>query len=125
MLYNRLYYTEGVWAVNCMKCGRQIPAGDVFCPDCLKIAEKYPIKPGTPIHLPNLQKRIKRVAKVRAVSPEEQMLSLQKKLRRRNFIIFLLILSLLLAVAVLAHFFFAPETKAIIGQNYTFQRSLP
>lgn len=37
----------------CMKCGREIPPTQVFCDECLKEMEKYPVKPGTPINLPN------------------------------------------------------------------------
>jgi hypothetical protein len=35
-----------------MRCGVQIQANQVFCEDCLATMEQYPIKPGTPVHLP-------------------------------------------------------------------------
>ncbi len=38
--------------MNCMKCGKVIPAEQVFCEDCLAEMEKYPVKPDTPILLP-------------------------------------------------------------------------
>lgn len=38
--------------MNCMKCGREIPLGQVFCKECLADMEAYPVKPDTPIQLP-------------------------------------------------------------------------
>ena len=38
--------------MNCMKCGREIALGQVFCKDCLADMAQYPIKPGTPVQLP-------------------------------------------------------------------------
>ena len=38
--------------MNCMKCGRESQSGKAFCPDCLAIMAEYPVKPGTPIHIP-------------------------------------------------------------------------
>lgn len=38
--------------MQCLKCGREIPFGHVFCEDCLADMEKYPVKPGTHVHLP-------------------------------------------------------------------------
>ena len=38
--------------MNCLKCGREIDAKDVFCPMCLEDMEKYPVKPGTAVHIP-------------------------------------------------------------------------
>ena len=35
-----------------MKCGREIPVGQVFCDECLEDMEKYPVKPGTAVQLP-------------------------------------------------------------------------
>lgn len=33
--------------MNCLKCGREIEEGQVFCNDCLVQMAKYPVKPGT------------------------------------------------------------------------------
>lgn len=38
--------------MNCMKCGREIPEGQVFCQACTDVMAQYPVNPGTPIHLP-------------------------------------------------------------------------
>ena len=31
--------------MNCLKCGREIEEGQVFCNDCLVQMAKYPVKP--------------------------------------------------------------------------------
>lgn len=38
--------------MHCMKCGRKTEDSHVFCPDCLTEMEKYPVKPGTVVKLP-------------------------------------------------------------------------
>ena len=38
--------------MRCLKCGQEIGDSEVFCPDCLKDMEKYPVKPGTVVRLP-------------------------------------------------------------------------
>lgn len=38
--------------MNCLKCGREIPAQQVFCESCLKEMAGQPVKPGTLVLLP-------------------------------------------------------------------------
>lgn len=38
--------------MNCIRCGREIEAEQVFCAECLEDMERHPVKPGTPIQLP-------------------------------------------------------------------------
>ena len=37
--------------MQCMKCGMEVPEGQVFCNGCLEVMDKYPVKPGTPVHI--------------------------------------------------------------------------
>ena len=37
----------------CMKCGRELKPGAVFCDHCQAEMEKYPVKPGIVVLLPN------------------------------------------------------------------------
>lgn len=48
-----LSYILGVGCLNCLKCGREIEEGQVFCNDCLVQMAKYPVKPGTAVQLPS------------------------------------------------------------------------
>ena len=38
--------------MNCMKCGKTTTNEQVFCDDCLQVMAKHPVKPGTPVYLP-------------------------------------------------------------------------
>ena len=39
--------------MNCLKCGKETAETQVFCENCLKTMDDYPIKPGTPVNIPN------------------------------------------------------------------------
>lgn len=39
--------------MSCMRCGKEIGEGQVFCAECLAEMERHPVKPGTPIQLPH------------------------------------------------------------------------
>jgi len=80
--------------MNCMKCGREIPSGQVFCEDCLADMAKYPVDPDTPVAIPQRNHTIvqKKSSKRRNLSSEEQIAVLRQRIR---------ILTVLLVVAVL------------------------
>ena len=106
--------------MGCMKCGRDVEEGQVFCPVCLENMEKYPVKPGTPVHIPVRRQDppVRRPARRRTLSPEEQL----RKLRRRNrslaiLAALLLVASVLLGTVAVRHFL---EDKGYSpGQNYS------
>lgn len=105
--------------MNCLKCGRVIEEGQVFCSDCLLEMQKYPVKPGVTVQLPKREEVLpgKRVHSRPVLSPEEQV----KLLRRRNRILTAsLVLTLLVLAAVC---FFSVEkltqTRMLPGQNYS------
>ena len=83
--------------MNCLKCGVQIRDGQVFCPDCLKVMQAFPIAPGATVHI---QKRPVRAPekKPREQTPQEQIAGLKKVIRW----MLLTIGVLTLAVALLA-----------------------
>ena len=90
--------------MNCMKCGRDIPAEQVFCDNCLEIMKKYPVKPDTVVQLPRSRQQIaqkKQSARRRPLSPEEQIPVLKKSLRRHKLCIAILSL-IIVAAAVFA-----------------------
>ncbi len=106
--------------MNCMKCGREIPSEDVFCPDCLADMEKYPVKPGVVVQIPTrpVAPAVKKPAK-RILSPEEQVKLLRKRIRR---LWGALILSMLVAAAAVGLAIYGlqdEELQIIPGQNYS------
>ena len=71
--------------MNCMKCGREVEDGQVFCPACQEDMEKYPVRPGTVVLLPKREEThyVKKSTSRRraAPTPEEQIRSLKARLR--------------------------------------------
>ena len=39
--------------MGCMKCGRDVQEGQIFCVSCLETMEKYPVKINAPVNLPS------------------------------------------------------------------------
>lgn len=88
--------------MQCMKCGREVPDGHVFCDKCLETMDRYPVKPGTPVQiLPRTPKD--KASKKRGLSPEE-LLSRQRRLNRRlRLLVWLLAIALAGAVGILLY----------------------
>lgn len=108
--------------MNCMKCGREVSDG-VFCMECLVEMERYPVKPGTVVQLPRRKSETaaKKSYSRRKLqpSPEEQIKSLRKTVRRLALI--LLVLVLLLGVTGYFTAVHLSESDAVFlpGQNYS------
>ena len=109
--------------MHCMKCGQDIPAGQVFCDQCLEVMEKYPVKPGIVVQLPNrpaaaVQKK-PGVRRRNVLSPEEQV----KRLRKRTRVL-TLVLMLFIAITCVLGYLTAKQyidniDKVLPGQNYS------
>ena len=109
--------------MNCMKCGREMTQQQAFCEECLAEMEKYPVKPGTVVHLP--RRREENTAKKgyhrrkHIQTPEEQVKSLKKMVR--VLLVTLLVSTILLAVSgyfALAHLM-EEDVVFLPGQNYS------
>ena len=104
--------------MNCLKCGRETTAEQVFCENCLLEMEKYPVKPGTAVKLPSPREAttFRRTVKRRTISPEEQVRSLKKRVLHLTVALLACIaLVLLLARPALSHLL---EDHYKKGQNY-------
>lgn len=110
--------------MQCMKCGREVEAGQVFCPECLAVMEQYPVKPGTIVQLPPHTGQVpvkKQPVHYRkpALPLEEQV----KLLRKRLQILSLALVLALTALGVLMYLsvkdFLSKDTEFLPGQNYS------
>ena len=105
--------------MNCLKCGREIISGQVFCEECLLEMAKYPVDPDTPVAIPHRTQtaNARKTAKKRTPSPAEQIASLRKLVRFLTALLIVFILLVLILIdPALAHLMkdnFAP------GQNYS------
>lgn len=108
--------------MNCIKCGREVPEDQVFCDSCREMMQKYPVKPGTAVQLP--QRKDSPAAKKAAGrrrppnTPEEQILRLKKRVRR-VFLLWLFTLLLLAATVYPAVEYFLGKSFHLPGQNYS------
>lgn len=104
---------------QCLKCGKGTQAAAVFCPACQEDMSRYPVKPGTVIHLP------KRPAVVKAEPQLDEdihifLLRRQRKLMRWMIgAIAVLSVTLLLTGVLLLHTLQEQNSVPAIGRNYT------
>lgn len=108
--------------MNCMKCGREIPLGQAFCKDCLTDMEHYPVKPGTPIQLPQqapvaVNRKPAHPHKVK--KPEEQLARLRRLVKLQTLALFVLVLVLLVSGFYSLKKLSSREQPLIPGQNYS------
>ena len=105
--------------MNCLKCGRETPAEQVFCEECLLEMEKYPVKPGTVVLLPRGRDTVstKKIIKRRVLSTEEQLKAARKQIKALSvaFLVMLLLALLMAYPSVL----YLKSRQMKIGQNYT------
>lgn len=108
--------------MQCLKCGKKVKDEQVFCPQCLKAMESYPVRPDVRIQLPNRPDRAvpkKAVRKRRTLSVEEQLVCLRTRQRRLTVAVVLLAVLLCAAGVVLVHNAIIPDNLEW-GTNYTF-----
>lgn len=91
--------------MQCLKCGKTVSEKQSFCDACLEVIEKYPVKPGTPVHiLPRTPKE--KAPKKRELSLEDLLAKQKRKNRRQRNAILILCLILICAFCGLAYFLF-------------------
>ena len=108
--------------MQCMKCGRDLDPGEVFCRECRDVMARYPVKPGTVVQLPHRQLHYtaKRQPSRRKAIPLEEQIERLKHVSRR-LALALLVSVLISAVAgyVAVTQFLENHRKHAVGQNYS------
>lgn len=107
--------------MECMKCGRSIEPGTVFCDKCLEGMEKYPVTPGTPINLPRRKSTtIKKANSRRRSLSHEELVAVQRRTIRHLWLTLIcVLLCLVAAIVMMLHFAQNQEIHNNIGQNYS------
>lgn len=108
--------------MNCMKCGREIALGQVFCKECLTVMEQYPIKPDTQVLLPNrsamaASRRSSHSRKVR--KPEEQISRLRRLVFIQTIALLTVLIGLVITVLIVSGQMGDTHTPVLPGQNYS------
>ncbi len=105
-----------------MRCGAKTGEKEVFCSECLASMEKYPVRPGTPVHIPmrTVIPEIKKTPKKkREITLEEQISRLRNMVRRLSaaLIAALVIIMLLAGILLVSSLQEKPQTPS--PRNYT------
>lgn len=114
--------------MNCMKCGTNIPESQVFCDHCLEVMKRHPVKPGTHVHLPKHNLSPEQVRKPqkkkRALSAEEQLPLLRRKVLRLRLLAVVLVFVICVLGSFLGLKLYQNYSAHPIGRNYTIDTSM-
>ena len=105
----------------CLKCGKEIPEKQAFCDRCLSVMERYPVKPDTPVLLPErkfLQTTKKAANRKRELTTKERLSQAKKAIQWLSIFLAVTFFALCLSVTLLVDTLKAKGTSDIIGQNY-------
>lgn len=107
--------------MHCMKCGKEIEESRVFCVECLAVMSQYPVRQGTPIHLPNSAPSAEKkpVPKKRLPTPEERLVRFQAATRWLAVALASTLLVLSITISLLVNTLNTPAAATNdIGKNY-------
>lgn len=109
--------------MNCVKCGRDTAENQVFCDLCLETMEKYPVKPGTAVHIPHREEehetRKSQPRKKLPVPLGEQVLRLKKKLLRTRIALAVVLLLCGVLCFLASEVVRELDLQRLMGQNYS------
>ena len=110
--------------MNCLKCGRSVNDGGVFCGKCLEIMAKHPVKQGTSLQLP--RSRSDELAKKQTrrkpqIKPEEKIRKQKEQIRRLTLATAILSVLVALLLCWLGYEVYqkATDRRNLPGKNYT------
>ena len=107
--------------MNCMKCGREISLGQVFCKDCLADMARHPVAPDTPVPVfdPHANASLNLTTAPRKVKPEEQIAKLRKRIKILTIALTATVLVFSILTALLINQLNQKMDAAAPGQNYS------
>lgn len=109
--------------MNCMKCGRELREGQVFCDECLDGMEDEPIRINTAVHIPAQPPEKHNSHRRPLVNPEEEIKHLEKV--NQNLILWLVLLGVLSVLFLLLAYY--QQVWAVVdelGRNYSVLESV-
>lgn len=105
--------------MNCLRCGRETVAENVFCEDCQLEMQKYPVDPGIAVQLPRRRDSAshKKQPKKHVPTAEEKLPVLQQTMRYLLLFLIICIAAILLMLKPTLHYL--QDEHFEIGQNYS------
>lgn len=104
--------------MNCMKCGVEIPEGQVFCDPCLEVMATHPVPPGIHVQLP---RRPAKTAdrKAKELTPEAQIVHLNRAIRWLLVTVGVLTAAVVILALLVIQKPDTPQPQPVTGRNYT------
>lgn len=107
---------------QCLKCSKKTDGRSVFCGDCLAVMDRYPVKPGTVVHIPS--RPAAPAAKTRSGNSTavlNELISRQRTLIRwlAGVAALLSVLLLITAAMLIQTLRSEQPARPTIGRNYT------
>ena len=66
--------------MSCLKCGQEVSAGQIFCDSCLADMERHPVKPGTPVIIPNQNAPLPSKRSYKRTNKSQDLITAQRRL---------------------------------------------
>ena len=104
--------------MNCMKCGKEIPDGQVFCQECLDGMAQHPVAHDAHVQIPRRPSKAPE-KKIKEVPLPEQVSRLKKVIRWMAATIGVLFIIICVFAILLLHQAKNDEGKTPLGRNYT------
>ena len=107
--------------MQCLRCGREIEEGQVFCFLCESVMVRQPVKPNTVVTIPDRSAAVRSTPAPRKPQQqvEEDIDLLHRTIMQLRLWVCMLMAALMLCVGVLTWQELTREEKPAIGQNYT------
>ena len=105
--------------MQCLRCGREIEEGQVFCFLCESVMVKHPVKPNTVVTIPERSARLRSTPVHKPQRQEDNADQLRRTILQLRLWVCMLMAALMLCVGVLTWQELTREDKPAIGQNYT------
>lgn len=105
--------------MNCLKCGKEVEASQVFCADCQQVMALFPVEPGTPVHIPLRNAAPEKTARHKKAGYADSMRMLQKTIRWLCVALAVLTVIVCILSGLLIYTLNNYSTENTIGKNYT------
>ena len=104
--------------MNCMKCGRELREGQIFCDSCLESMEKEPVKINAAVMIPAQPPKKGSAFRRPVINPEEEI----KRLRYINQNLILALILVGFAALLLVIMIYGRSLQEVVdelGRNYS------
>ena len=116
------YMQKEAAQLYCMKCGKEINDNQVFCDSCLEVMDRFPVKPGTRVVLPNRAAPTvskKATTRRKVLTTDERLARCRKAIQVLSITLAVTIFALCLSISLLVDNINSETPNRVIGQNYS------